>query len=293
MPGSKTMIVRLGLSMVMVSRLLSMRIRIHAHLLMMRRHGLHAGMMGERHWRSRKGIRGRRSQRCQQIDKRQQPRCSPSHAAGQSLHHPAGTIWIGGKLSRFAATAKRSRAVPDLSYPSLAALFSHLRQSFRDETRPTRSNEASDHVTTRHILHAKGARMICRLKLILVTLLAGAFMIWAPTAGHAHAGHKHETAHQTAPSASDHSASVLDQRLSLPAQTMFVSSAAASPDTEVQLPCGDSCCSNQSCCSAAIASHPDSLVWPARYRAAPPMLPPSSNTPAATAGPSEPPRSFA
>ena len=290
---SEAMIVRLRLPMVVMGSLLCMRSRVHAHLLMMRRHGLHAGVMRQRQWRSRKGIRSRRRQRRQQIDERQHPCCSPPHAAGQSLHHPAGTIWIEGKLSRFAATAKRSRAVPKLPYPQFAILFSSLRQSFRDETLPIRSNGTTDHVTTRHVLHANQTRMICRLNLILVTLLTGAFMIWAPTAGHAHAGHKHGTAHEVAALASERSGSVLDPQQPSPEQALFVSNTATKAVMALQLPCGGSCCSSQSCCSAAIASHPDGLALPARYRAEPPMLPPSPNTPAIIAGPSEPPRPFA
>ncbi len=42
---SQAMIVRLGLTVMMVAGFLCMRIRIHAHLLMMSRHRLHAGMV--------------------------------------------------------------------------------------------------------------------------------------------------------------------------------------------------------------------------------------------------------
>jgi hypothetical protein len=172
-------------------------------------------------------------------------------------------------------------------------LFSSLRQSFRDETLPMRSNDTIDHLTTRRALHVNETRMIYRLKLILVTLLAGAFMIWAPTAGHAHAGHKHDTAPVVTAPASERSGSALDQQLPSSEQAVFVSRTSTKATMATQLPCGGSCCSNLSCCSAAIASHPNGLDLPARYGAEPPMLSPSPNTSAILAGPSEPPRSFA
>lgn len=149
------------------------------------------------------------------------------------------------------------------------------------------------HLTTRQARHASEARMIRQLKLILVTLLAGAFMIWAPTAGHAHAGHKHNAAQQVTSAANGHAASARDQLPFLPAQIALASSASAKPALDIQIPCGSSCCSNQSCCSAVIAAYPDGFVLPALYRAAPPTLSPSPSTPAAIDGPSEPPRSFA